>query len=254
MKKTSYRVAHEGKLAIVYRALGAYAAVLFTDAPPPEDRHLTDEITPDMLRALRALSCRVSAAPHTITERDMRVWLTRRGQAETCDVLGACVGVELLRRALDDLLEGLDGASVIVDRGGAIEHGLRFRCAGRVLTVMARTDRAQGDPMPLERVVVTSDHPEYRATLYARARAAYGDEAQLDMAIEEAGELVVALQHRKRGRGDEEAVEELADSIIVHEQARIILGAERVEAAIARKLARLDERVTKHEQTKGAKA
>lgn len=89
--------------------------------------------------------------------------------------------------------------------------------------------------------------PKSRALLYARTRAAYGDDAQLEMVVEECGELVVALQHRKRGRGSDEAVDELADAIIMTEQARVILGADAVDAAIARKLARLDERVTKHE-------
>lgn len=82
-----------------------------------------------------------------------------------------------------------------------------------------------------------------REHLYRRARAVFGTDEQIRVAIEECGELVVALSHMQRGRGDEEAVEECADAIIVAEQVRLILGADRVDAMVAVKLARLEERV-----------
>lgn len=89
-----------------------------------------------------------------------------------------------------------------------------------------------------------------REDLYRRARALYGDENQLEMVTEECGELVVALQHRKRSdrpNARVDLLEELADAIIMTEQARLILGADEVDAAVAAKLERLRENVEKGE-------
>lgn len=82
-----------------------------------------------------------------------------------------------------------------------------------------------------------------REHLYRRARAVFGTDEQIRIAIEECGEFIVGLSHMQRGRGDEEAVEECADSLIVAEQVRLILGADRVDAMVATKLARLEARV-----------
>jgi hypothetical protein len=84
-------------------------------------------------------------------------------------------------------------------------------------------------------------------TLYTRARTIFGADAQVDMAIEEAGEFIVSAQHMKRGRSDLECVEETADMIIMGEQMRLILGADRVDEMVARKLERLAVRVDEAE-------
>ena len=86
-----------------------------------------------------------------------------------------------------------------------------------------------------------------RTSLYVRARDIFGTDVQVDMAIEEAGEFIVSAQHMKRGRGVLECVEETADMIIMGEQMRLILGADRVDEMVARKLERLAVRVDEAE-------
>jgi NTP pyrophosphatase (non-canonical NTP hydrolase) len=94
-----------------------------------------------------------------------------------------------------------------------------------------------------------------REDLYRRARELYGVDNQLEMVTEECGELVVALQHFKRPDRPNalvDLIDELADAQIMVEQARLILGAEEVDAAVERKLARLLERVAAGEVARAA--
>lgn len=92
---------------------------------------------------------------------------------------------------------------------------------------------------------MTSEH------LYCRARAVFGTDHQIDKAREEAAELVLAICHRDRD-GDDALVEECADVEITNAQLRLILGADRVDAMVAAKLARLEERVAKAEDAASA--
>lgn len=85
-----------------------------------------------------------------------------------------------------------------------------------------------------------------REHLYRRARAVFGTDHQIGKAREEAAELVLAICHRERD-GDDALVEECADVEITNAQLRLILGADRVDAMVATKLARLEERVAKAE-------
>jgi hypothetical protein len=84
--------------------------------------------------------------------------------------------------------------------------------------------------------------------LYAEAVRAWGADAQLDMVVEECAELIVAMQHLLRGRSasTRSVIEELADVTIMAAQARLIVGAEMVDRAIAGKLFRLRERLDEH--------
>lgn len=86
-----------------------------------------------------------------------------------------------------------------------------------------------------------------REDLYRRASELYGPDAQLDMLGEECSETLVELFHMKRGR-DHHLVEEVADLIIMGEQARLILGAAQVDAVVEQKLVRLLARVEKGER------
>ncbi len=75
----------------------------------------------------------------------------------------------------------------------------------------------------------------YRATLEK-----WGEEAQYDQAVEECAELIAALKHFKRDRiGEEDIISELADVTLMIGQLTWMLGPEKVEAAIDRKLAKL---------------
>lgn len=75
----------------------------------------------------------------------------------------------------------------------------------------------------------------------------YGRDKQTDMAIEEMGELLVAINQQKRGRVSVEAVqEEIADVKIMVEQLAIIFGENGVSSFEAKKVARLKERIIKH--------
>lgn len=74
----------------------------------------------------------------------------------------------------------------------------------------------------------------------------YGRDKQTDMAIEEMGELLVAINQQKRGRVSVEAVqEEIADVKIMVEQLAIIYGENGVSSFEAKKVARLKERIVK---------
>lgn len=85
-----------------------------------------------------------------------------------------------------------------------------------------------------------------RSDLYRRALTRWGAEKQLRMVQEETNELALAISHYLRRRIDAHAVaDEIADVMIMCEQAAFILNVERdVEEAIERKLARLAARVS----------
>ena len=82
--------------------------------------------------------------------------------------------------------------------------------------------------------------------IYQRAIDAWGEESQIDMGIEECGELIVALSKLGRSKGVrasriEAAIDEIADVTIMMRQLRIVFGAEDVDKRIAFKLARLEQ-------------
>ncbi len=77
----------------------------------------------------------------------------------------------------------------------------------------------------------------------------WGEEKQTALAIEEMGELLVAMNHHKRGRVGVEAVqEEIADVKIAMDQLAMIYGEEGVSEFEKKKLARLKDRIVKHLQ------
>ena len=88
--------------------------------------------------------------------------------------------------------------------------------------------------------------PLLRLQLEKTARdavALYGHTSQMNIFQEECAELIVAVSHLRRKRvGVEAVIEEIADVIIMAEQARSI-APEKVDAALRRKLDRLVERM-----------
>ena len=79
-----------------------------------------------------------------------------------------------------------------------------------------------------------------------KAISKYGIDAQTNLAIEEIGELIVAINHYRRGRVGMEAVqEEIADVMIAMRQLAMIYGKEGVSDFIKRKIERLEKRVNK---------
>jgi len=81
-------------------------------------------------------------------------------------------------------------------------------------------------------------------SIYLAALSIWGHSSQIDMAVEEAAELIQALQHHRRGRcTNEDVAGEIADMTIMCGQLRLIFGAEDVDAAVAAKLARLERRL-----------
>ena len=72
----------------------------------------------------------------------------------------------------------------------------------------------------------------------------FGEASQLRMLSEECSELSAAVNRFFRSRHDTTPlVEEVADVTIMIAQARLILGEQEVDEAVARKLTRLKERV-----------
>lgn len=83
---------------------------------------------------------------------------------------------------------------------------------------------------------------------FREAVETWGEDAQIDMAVEECGELIVALEHLKRGRANEDDVaEELADIRIMYEQLSRMIGQERVNRRVLQKMDRLRERIDEAE-------
>lgn len=87
-------------------------------------------------------------------------------------------------------------------------------------------------------------------TLYHRALAAWGAEAQMDMLHEEIGELLMTLGHYKRTRASMiDVASELADVGIMLEQAAIIVGCvDQVEDLRRAKLSRLADRLDERDE------
>lgn len=76
-----------------------------------------------------------------------------------------------------------------------------------------------------------------------KAIETYGQEAQIDVAIEEMAELTQALLHNRRGR-ESNIAEELADVEIMCKQLELIFGCEsETKFFLNKKLNRLKERL-----------
>lgn len=85
----------------------------------------------------------------------------------------------------------------------------------------------------------TADNSVLRAAIDV-----WGANFQMDMAVEEVGEFLVALQHWKRDRVQNVHVcEEIADVLIVMQEMALIFGPEVVETIKREKMARLRRRV-----------
>ena len=81
-------------------------------------------------------------------------------------------------------------------------------------------------------------------TIYQRAIDAFGVQPQLDQAQEECAELIVDINHLRRGRLMlEELGEEVADVSIMVEQLRLIVGPEKVANIVAEKLGKLEKKL-----------
>ncbi len=79
-----------------------------------------------------------------------------------------------------------------------------------------------------------------------RALEAWGVDAQMFMMMEEAGELITALAQLRRGRVEEDAViDEVADALVVALQMREMIGPEKVDARLHKKVKRLQKRLKK---------
>ena len=86
---------------------------------------------------------------------------------------------------------------------------------------------------------------ENRIDVYARALAAYGEDMQVVVVLEELSECQKELCKPLRGQGSRENLaEEVADVIIMMEQMMLIFGiGGTVEREMARKVERLEKRL-----------
>jgi len=86
--------------------------------------------------------------------------------------------------------------------------------------------------------------PQSPSEIANRAVHFFGPETQQMIALEEMGELTVALMHLRRGRGDvRSVVEEIGDVCLAMESLKHIFGYEDVEKLILEKTTRLERRV-----------
>lgn len=87
---------------------------------------------------------------------------------------------------------------------------------------------------------------EKRFALYDQAIELWGMDKQMNMAVEEAAELINAIQKFRRRRcGPRELIDEIADTRIMLEQLHLMVGIldEEIEAAVDAKIKRLAQRV-----------
>lgn len=90
-----------------------------------------------------------------------------------------------------------------------------------------------------------------KMTTLERAIETYGKDMQLNVAIEEFSELIKEICKYKRGEGNlDNIIEEMADCYIMLSQLKIIFGIEEdgVTNVIAKKIVRLEERLTERSQ------
>ena len=106
---------------------------------------------------------------------------------------------------------------------------------------MSRGTNKQRDEM-------TPEQKQRLTSACTRAVARYGATLQMNQLQEECAEYVVALSHMRRGRvGVNEVADEVADIVIMCEQAGQIFGGNILESAIERKLAKLEARLERDE-------
>lgn len=80
------------------------------------------------------------------------------------------------------------------------------------------------------------------------AIAKNGEVAQMQMAMEECAELIVAINHFLRHRASEkEVITEIADVRIMCGQLTLLFGKQKVSKEIERKINRLEERLSQKE-------
>jgi len=88
--------------------------------------------------------------------------------------------------------------------------------------------------------------PNQDRNIFIAAIGKWGVEAQIDQAIEEAAELIVALRHMARDRPTD-IFGEIADISIMVDQLKIIFGEEASRKARDKKILRLQKRVVNNE-------
>ena len=94
-------------------------------------------------------------------------------------------------------------------------------------------------------------NPADEEAILRDALATWGADAQINQCCEESGELIVALNHLRRGRGTlAEAAEEIADDRLMNKQMRLLVGPQLVDTIYHEKLLRLKKRLTAHKEGK----
>ena len=90
---------------------------------------------------------------------------------------------------------------------------------------------------------------DYRDWVLNKAIDEWGEDAQLDMAIEEMSELITALQHRRRERiSDDDVAEEIADVKILIRQLELMFDEDKVDDEYWDKITRLEHRLEAGEE------
>ena len=81
-------------------------------------------------------------------------------------------------------------------------------------------------------------------TILIKAREVYGDNFLIDLAIEEMGELIVALNHYRRNRAEKDEVqEEIADVMLAVQELQQIFGLVYIVDYYRAKCERFEQRV-----------
>ncbi len=82
---------------------------------------------------------------------------------------------------------------------------------------------------------------QYRE-IYEKTLEKWGEKAQYDQLIEECAELIATLKHYERGKANlENVVNELADVYLMVGQLAYMLGEDRLQQAVTRKITKLQD-------------
>ena len=77
--------------------------------------------------------------------------------------------------------------------------------------------------------------------IYRRTIEKWGEQAQLDQAVEESAELIATLKHYARGKvGRDAVILELADVYLMVGQLIYMFGEKELEEAVEKKIAKLE--------------
>jgi len=126
------------------------------------------------------------------------------------------------------VLSSIGGHCADLTRAGVLEKRSTKRAKGGTRWAIVDVDALEDAPEAV------ADGGRTRSDILGDALDIWGEDLQIDIAIEEHAELITELARVQRGTGNHaDLVEEIADAQVMLDQMKLIAGEEDVEAAVA---------------------